>query len=323
MNLLEDIYYQKEYISLYLKDEEEIFEFNYSQGDFFFINIAIKKPIKKIGEIILEEKYFDIETAYGYGGIYCNTNDDLFLKKALKNYKKYCKDNQVIADFSRIHPFNSTHKYIKEYYNLYVLDRKTISVDTALSNPERWSNYSAKVRNILRKCKRELIVRQSDDIDTFFHLYNKTMHKNNADDFYFFDRSYFEMLLSVKNIELYEVLLNDKVISASFIMYGKDICYYHLSANEYDYKKYNANYFILDSLFDIAHERGMQYFFLGGGRTNQEDDSLLKFKKKFSKIQSDFYIAGIVHNQAIYDKYCEIWEEKNKQEVTYFLKYRL
>ena len=46
MNLLEDIYYQKEYISLYLKDEEEIFEFNYSQGDFFFINIGIKKPIK-------------------------------------------------------------------------------------------------------------------------------------------------------------------------------------------------------------------------------------------------------------------------------------
>ena len=153
MNLLEDIYYQKEYISLYLKDEEEIVEFNYSQGDFFFINIAIKKPIKKIGEIILEEKYFDIETAYGYGGIYCNTNDDLFLKKALKNYREYCKDNQVIADFSRIHPFNSTHKYIKEYYNLYVFDRKTISVDTALSNPERWSNYSAKVRNILRKCK--------------------------------------------------------------------------------------------------------------------------------------------------------------------------
>ena len=56
MNLLDDIYYQKEYISLYLKEGEEIFEFNYTEGDFFFINLAIKRPIKKIGDIILEDK---------------------------------------------------------------------------------------------------------------------------------------------------------------------------------------------------------------------------------------------------------------------------
>jgi hypothetical protein len=323
MNLLDDIYYQKEYISLYLKEGEEIFEFNYTEGDFLFTNLAIKRPIEKIGEIILEEKYFDIETVYGYGGIYSNTDNNLFLQKALEYYKEYCHENQVIADFCRIHPFNSTHKHIKEYYNLHVLDRKTVSVDTTLSNPERWSNYSAKVRNILRKCKRELIVRKSDDIDTFFHLYNKTMQKNNADDFYFFEKVYFEKLLSNQNVELYEVLLNDKVISASFIMYGKEICHYHLSANNYDYKKHNANYFILDSLFDIAHERGIQYFYLGGGRTNQEDDSLLRFKKKFSEIQKDFYIAGIVHNQEIYDKYCKIWDNEKKEEVKYFLKYRL
>ena len=323
MNLLEDIYYKKEYISLYLKEEEEIFKFNYSEGKFFFINIAIKKPIKKIGKKKLEEKYFDVESAYGYGGIYSNTCDNLFLNKALKKYRQYCIDNRVIADFSRIHPFNSTHHEIKEFYNLHILDRKTIVVDTKISNVERWKNYSAKVRNILRKCKKELIIRKSDDISTFFNLYYETMKRNNADNFYFFDKSYFKKLLSIKGTELYEVVLDNKVISASFIMYGKEICHYHLSANNYDYKKHNANYFILDSLFDIAHERGIQYFYLGGGRTNQEDDSLLRFKKKFAEIQKDFYITGIVHNQKIYDKYCQIWEEKNKQEVSYFLKYRL
>ena len=98
---------------------------------------------------------------------------------------------------------------------------------------------------------------------------------------------------------------------------------FFLQANNYDYKKHNANYFILDSLFDIAHERGIQHFYLGGGRTNQEDDSLLRFKKKFSEIQKDFYIAGIVHNQEIYDKYCKIWDNEKKEEVKYFLKYRL
>ena len=99
MNLLDDIYYQKEYISLYLKEGEEIFEFNYTEGDFLFTNLAIKRPIEKIGEIILEEKYFDIETVYGYGGIYSNTDNNLFLQKALEYYKEYCHENQVIAPF--------------------------------------------------------------------------------------------------------------------------------------------------------------------------------------------------------------------------------
>lgn len=323
MNLLNDIYYQKDYVDLYKNEDSEIFEFYYTEGDSSFSNIAIKKPINNIGKTKLEGTYFDLETAYGYGGIYSNTEDQKFLNKAFDAYQKKCIESNIIADFSRIHPFNNTHLSLKDKFNLHVLDRKTIAVDTKLTNEIRWENYPSKLRNILRKGKKELTFRKSENINTFIELYNETMIKNNASEFYFFNKSYFEKLIALKNVDLYEVLYNNRVISATFVMFGEEIAHYHLSANDYEFRKHNANYFILDSLFDLAKEKGIKYFYLGGGRTNQEDDTLFRFKNKFSTIKKDFYIAGIIHNQIVYDKYCKIWDNEYQEDVKYFLKYRL
>lgn len=323
MNLLNDIYYKKEYIELYLKDKEAVFEYRFEEGEYVFTNLAIKRPISKINDTQLKEIYYDLETAYGYGGIYSNTTDKVFLNKAFSAYSAYCKGEKIIADFSRVHPFNETHKEIKEFFDLYILDRKTVVVDSKLNEEKRWATYPTKIRTILRKCKKELIFRKSEDINTFLALYNETMKKNNADAFYFFDKQYFEKLISNPNIELYEVLIDDIVISATFVLFGEEIGHYHLSANNYEFRKHNANYFILDSLFNIAHQKGKKYFLLGGGRINAADDNLLRFKKKFSPLEKDFYIMGIVHNKEIYSKYCEIWEKTNNSEIRYFLKYRL
>ena len=245
------------------------------------------------------------------------------LKKANNKYHLYCLKNRIIADFSRIHPFNNTPLCLKKEFNVFLLDRKTVSVNTEITTENRWEIYPSKLRTILRKCKKELVLKKSKNIDSFIFLYEKTMQKNNADDFYYFGRSYFERLINIEGVELYEVLYEDRVISASFFLFGEELGHYHLSANDYEFRKHNANYYILDSVFDIAHKKGIKQFHLGGGRTNLNDDSLLKFKNKFSPLKKDFYIAGIIHNNDIYKKYCEIWENENQKEIKYFLKYRL
>ena len=326
MDLTKDIYYDKEYLSLYLKKDEEIAEFSYKEDNYSFYHLAIKRPIKSIGEIKINDNYFDLETAYGYGGYYSNTSNIDFLNRALNKFDIYCKDNNIIAEFSRIHPFNKTPCDIKAYYDFFVLDRKTISVNTSLSTEKRWETYPSKLRTIIRKCKKELTFRKTTNLDAFIGLYEKTMLKNNADDFYYFDKSYFESLLKLKNVELYEVLHNDNVISASFVLFGQDIGHYHLSANDYENRKFNANYFILDSIFDIANEKGIKEFHLGGGRTNTEDDTLLRFKSKFSPSTQNFYISGKIHDKDIYNKYITLWEKGKDKHIEYpkfFLKYRL
>lgn len=323
ISLINDIYYNDEYISLYLKEDEELFAFEYKENDKVFINKTIKRPIVKIGNIDIDDGYFDLESAYGYGGYYTNSQEKDFLNRAMKQYEKKCIDEKIIAEFIRFHPFNEFPIINQDVFDMNIYDRDIVYVDLQLSKEERWKTYSAKTRNILRKCEKELTFVQSDDLDKFIELYHKTMDKNSADDFYYFPKNYYKRLLENHDISLYAVLKDDKIISSAFFIFSDMFGHYHLSANDYDMRKYNANYFILDQIFEIAKEKKKNYFILGGGTTGEEDDSLLKFKRKFSPLTKPFYISGKIFNSEIYDKYIDIWQKQVKEDMKYFLKYRL
>lgn len=322
-NLLNDIYYSKEYASLYLNKNEKIFEFEYKEDAFIFYNIAIKRPITKIGNKEIKDGYFDLETTYGYGGFFTNTDDKKFIKNAMSKYKKRCFEEKIIAEFIRFHPWNSFPQKQKEFLNMYDYDRDVVYVDLSLSKEERWKNYSSNTRNILRKCEKELILIKSSTQDIFIELYEKTMNKHNADNFYYFSKKYFAKLLENKHIELYNVIKNGKVISSAFFMFSEEFGHYHLSANDYEMRQYNANYFILDQIFELAKEKNKKYFILGGGTTSQKEDSLLKFKQKFSSHTKPFYISGKIFNHEVYKHYMDVWEKQSKCNIRYFLKYRL
>lgn len=323
MNLLNDIYYSKDYISLYLKENEEIFEFLYKENDFIFYNLAIKRPILRIENKKIDDGYFDLETAYGYGGFYTNTDNPKFITNALRRYEEKCYKEGIIAEFIRFHPFNDFSQKFASFFDLNIYDRDIIYIDLLLSKEDRWKNYSSKTRNILRKCEGKLSINKSNNIDKFIELYEKTMNKNNATNFYYFSREYYQKLLINKNVELYEVCIGGKVIASSFFMFNDEFAHYHLSANDYENRKYNANYFLLDQVFEVAKQKNKKYFILGGGTTSSCDDTLLKFKKKFSSLNKPFYISGKIYNHEVYDKYINIWEKMSNKNIRYFLKYRL
>jgi len=323
MNLLNDIYYSKDYISLYLKEKEEIFEFLYKDGDYIFYNLAIKRPILEIKNKKINDGYFDLETAYGYGGFYTNTDDSVFISNALKKYEDKCREERIIAEFIRFHPFNNFSQKFSSFFDMNIYDRDIVYIDLFLSKEERWKMYSSNTRNILRKCEKNLKIEESCNLDNFIKLYEKTMKKNKASSFYFFSKKYYENLLNNKNIKLYEIKKDNEIISSAFFMFGSNFGHYHLSANDYENRKYNANYFILDQIFEFAKQNDKKYFILGGGTTSSSEDTLLKFKKKFSSLTKPFYISGKIYNREIYSKYIDIWEKASKQNIKYFLKYRL
>jgi len=154
-------------------------------------------------------------------------------------------------------------------------------------------------------------------------LYNQTMARNMATDFYYFNKNYFSSLIDIKNIYLAKTKYNKETTAAGFFMLSGEIAHYHLSANNKNHLKLNSNYFLLDQMFEFAKRQKCKYFLLGGGRTSNSKDTLLKFKKKFSSVMSNFYIAGNVFNSAKYKEYVSIWEKGDKSDIKYFLKYRL
>ena len=323
MNLINDIYYNINYSKLYLSESYSLFDFEYSEDDFILKNIAIKKPICKIGKIEVNG-YYDLETPYGYGGFFCNSKDRAFINRGMIAYKQRCLDENIIAEFFSFHPFNDFPNLYSEHFDLCFLDRSVVVLDLQKSEEERWLDYASKTRTILRKCYKTLRVEESDDIESFMSIYYETMDKNNARGFYYFEKQYFEDLLNIDEIKLIKVLLDKEVIAMSFVMCGDRIAHYHLSANKLDFLKYNANYLILEEAFKMAKKEGCENFLLGGGRTSSVEDNLFKFKSKFSKLTKDFYLAGNIYNREIYDKYIDIWENQNPENrVKYFLKYRL
>lgn len=320
MNLINDIYYNDDYISLYIKEDEELFNFEYKEDNKIFINKTIKRPILKIGNTKINDGFFDLESAYGYGGVYTNSDDEIFLNKAMQEYTKKCEDENIVAEFIRFHPFDPFPINYNSFLDFNIHDRNVVIKDLSKNI---MNSYNSKVRNIVKRANEKVEIKKSNNIDKFIELYNTTMKKNNATDFYFFDKKYYINLLKINEVKLYEVLYQDEIIAMGFFIFSTDIAHYHLSANSDISYKLNSNYALLDSMFHKAQELGLKYFLLGGGTTTQEDDSLLKFKTKFSKNLKPFYISGKIYNKDIYLKYNQLWEEQSNEEIKYFLKYRL
>ena len=172
IDLLKDIYYSKDYTDLYLSEGEEIFEFDYCDGKNKFYNLSVKRIIDKIGNSPINDGYYDLETAYGYGGFYSTTQDDEFLRAAMGAYHERCSDEKIIAEFLRFHPYNSFPFAAPNCLDFLVCDRQTVAIDLSTPKDLRWLGYSSTTRNILRKSSTVMQFNQTDDIDEFMKEYN-------------------------------------------------------------------------------------------------------------------------------------------------------
>lgn len=319
-DLSKDIYYSNEYISLYLSEGDELFSFEYKEDDKLFLNKSIKRPIKNIGDLDINDGYFDLESAYGYGGYYSNCNDAQFIRNALEAYYSKCNKEKIIAEFIRFHPFNDFPQRHNKFLDFNIYDRDVVVCPLDI---DIMRSYQSKIRNTIKRASEKVKFQESHNIDKFIEIYNMTMKKNNADEFYFFDTQLFKKLLALEDVNLYEITLENEIVAMGFFMFGQDLAHYHLSANTNLSYKLNANYALLNNLFLLAQKLGKKYFILGGGTTSDSDDPLLKFKKKFSKDLRAFHIAGNIFNQKVYDKYNALWLKQSPSDVKYFLKYRL
>lgn len=307
-----DIYYKKEYIDLYINNGSEIFEYTYSENNLYVKFKSIKKPIKSVSGISIDEELYDLETPYGYGGPVSNSSDKYFIKRAFANYKDYCKSENIVCEFIRFHPFNNFLEF-SSIFDMFYEERKVVTLDLTESSESRRMNYSKTTRNIVKKSAKKLSIRKnSKNINGFIDSYYKTMEKNNANEFFFFNEEYFKLLNEIEEVRLIEVLLNDELVSTGFFMFGNNIAHYHLSANNQNLSKENGNYLLLDAAFEIAKEQGCKYMLLGGGRTSSDDDSLLRFKSKFSKDNMPFYIAGLDFLPGKRIELNQLWISQNK-----------
>lgn len=331
------IHYTAEYHQLIENNGDgkaELFVYEDNQGEIFFYPYIINE-ITKIGKVVLSNKLFDIQSVFGYTGPLLSKDDNGFKNKALREFLTYCNEKKIVSEFIRFNPILRNDLFFDEIYGLkkFKLKRYVI-VELKNSSKELLSGYKSRMRNYIRQAQiyDDLILTTNSDkgiIYDFFSLYKKYMKEIKADNYYLFSDKYYYYLFELikKNGLLFYAKEDKNIVAGSLFLFFNNTVYYHHGCRDINSKISNLlNKLIFHRAFEKFGEMNYTFCLLGGGNSNDDNDSLLRFKKSFSKKEKFFYLGKRIYNNEIYKELCKIWESEfphlTEKYKNYIEKYR-
>ena len=332
-----DTYHLPEYHLLAKEQKEGTPFLFFFQDEGYFA--AFPFLLRQISDVqgLEDSQLFDVTSVYGYPGIVTNIengsiNSEAFRDDFQKGLLQVLYDKKVIAFFTRQNPLFQTSWLFHGMGDIQAMG-KTVAVNLTQSMHEQEKNMTKGHRYDIRKAKKSGVFayedKEFDKLDEFILIYNETMKRNGALEYYFFSKSYYNELKSSlgNKIKLFVAEKDGMLISASLFLVTGKIIQYHLSGTPYKYLSYSGAKVILDEVRKWGASQGYKWLHLGGGLGSMED-SLFRFKSGFSKTKFSFeIIKGIIEPQ-IYNKLVaqkKHWIESSgyeKKSDNYFPAYR-
>jgi len=330
-NFQQDIYYTPEYYSLY----EELGDgkancFTFKKGNEIALYPYLINSVNAFGyELDLE--YFDIQGAYGYNGVISNSTNQDFIDGFYKEFNRYCRNENIIAEFTRFHPLFGNEFFSKNNFEV-IFERKTVYIDLNKSYESLFMGYQKTTRKQIRRASNRYNIRLQlfeNDIsilDDFLFIYNESMKRVNALPYLYFNKDYFKSLLKIKGCYCLFAFYNNKPIAAATFFHWGPYIQGHLGGSLTDYMAFAPFSLIYDQLIKFGQSKSCRFLHVGGGATNNDEDSLLKYKMNFSDTSREFLIGKKIHNQNIYYEVIGQWIKRNPVsnsiENKMLLKYR-
>ena len=323
-----DFSFNPEYAKIYANIDGTSDTFNYECEYGKIRNTYILRKIKwSIGD----KTYYDIVTPYGYGGPVALEFTDIvkLLEAYHAAFSKYCIEHNIICEFIRFHLFDNVD--VREnYYGETVRMLDDVIVDTTGTYDDIWMRYEHKVRKNVKKAQSsglEMIVENNlSHLDDFLRIYYATMERNQAKQYYYFKREYFEDIARriPQNFMYFHTIKEDAVISTELVLCSDKYAYSFLGGTDETAYAMRPNDFLKDAIIKWCNETGREIFVLGGGY--HKDDGIYKYKRSFtSSPDVPFYIGKTIFNQKIYDEMVclRAAEDENfDRESAYFPLYR-
>lgn len=309
---MKDLLFERKYGKLYETIENgvcEVFAFKHSLGSIRHMFIKREVPIQ-----LHNEKFYDITTPYGYGGPVienCKTGKEKELAKEFKKeFQKYCDEKNIISEFIRFHPVVGNAEDFTDCYEVIYM-RDTVGTNLKAYDDPVQSEFSKSTRKSIRKALRAgveyKVIVNPESLSNFKKIYHATMKRINADNYYYFDDAYFSDCLKYfgKYIVLVEAHFQGQVIGMELHFLYKNIMHTHLSGSVEEFHHLFPVYVMQYGIAQWGKENGVDVIHAGGGLSNDPEDTLYLFKKKFGKNTSfQFYIGRKVWNEKIYVEIC-------------------
>ena len=306
--------------------EAQTFDFVCAHGHVRSVFIRRAVPFLLNGE-----QYYDAITPYGYGGpVVLEAKDRAQLLAAYAEaYRAYCREQRIVDEFVRFHPLAENALDFGGLYET-VWNRHTIAVDLTDDDYSR-TQFTPDCRNMIRKAaKRGVEIEVDEDcrrMQEFIPLYFKTMDKNRASGYYYFEPEYYDQLQHIdgSSLILINALLEGRLIGSAMFMLSGENMHYHLSSTDPEYYSYAANNAILAQAIEYGRAHGKRWLHLGGGVSADEKDPLFKFKRNFGRMDKnlkDFYMGKAVFLPDAYAQLCAIARERGVEPGGFFPAYR-
>jgi lipid II:glycine glycyltransferase (peptidoglycan interpeptide bridge formation enzyme) len=302
-----------------LNGEGEACLFVYETGGGVGIYPFMKKRIRGYP---LEGEYYDIQTAYGYGGPTATSESRSFWEGFESAFLDYAKSSAIVAEFVRFHPLLRNHGGFIEQIQV-EKNRTTVVIDVREEEDAIFARQvDGRGRRAIRKAyKASPRVSYDYDVDVFSKLYESTMRDNNASEYYYFSSEYFAHLGKIKGFNVVNVILDEQVAASGIFIGHGMYCHYHLYGRDKAFSGVCVGHNTIWEAVKIARGKGYSFLHLGGGRTNEPSDSLFVFKKQFSRDFRDFYIGKRVLNEKVYSYLIEEWRRRTGASSAIFLAY--
>ena len=276
------------------------------------------------------EGYYDSVTPYGYGGVlFDGDTSETNLQAFWNAYVEKMKEEGIVDNFVRYHPVLANAVPMKQISTVIDLG-KTIAFD--LTSPDViWENIISKNRNMIRKAEKNGITiehgKGMDLLDKFTEIYNATMDKDHAEEYYYFKRPFYESIDRdlLDNYEMFYAMYEGRPIAMSIMIFANGRLNYHLSGSDIEYRNLAPSNLLLYKAALWGNEQGCKTFHLGGG-VGSGEDNLYKFKAAFNK-NSDyqFSIGKEIFDQEKYDQLVAIRAQQDSDfnpESKFFPLYR-
>jgi len=327
-----DVYYLHEYVSAFVVHGDGVpLLFYYKDEHIEAMNVVMKRDIStdtRFTNKIPSESFYDFITPYGYGGFLIEgTPSNESITELFNQYHSYCLNNGVISEFVRFHPVLNNSEVVKDFYELLPIGR-TVMMD--LSSPDViWNNLASDKKKKIRKAQKTGVEIYSGNavqlIDEFIQMYKETMQKNNASNYYYFNKDFFRRILEdlKDHCTIFYAVLDGKKIAMAIYFHINERINCFLSASDVAYDSLAPTNLIMVEAALWGSQNHYKTLHMGGGLGGKED-RLFNYKIGFNKDSTTQFIVGSkIYNEAIYNELVTIRNfERDNQPSFFFPLYR-
>ncbi len=223
----------------------------------------------------------DAATPIGYGGP-LGAGAAPPVGRFYELYEQWCAEKGVVTTFIRFHPLFENYRYAGPNFR-----REPVEGSVAWPlKGDLLEGMHRHHRRLVRKAERteiEVVVRESpSDLGGFAALYDETMRRAGAQDYYFFPRAYWTALAGLGDrLVLLEARVGEALVAGVLCLATPPWLHYHLGASSHEGRLLGASHLLMYTAAKLGREHGFELFHLGSG-IGGAGGALLEFKQRFA-----------------------------------------